>query len=105
MIEHCALQLSKVLKKNHLIKGLITGGGVFNTFLIQRISDLYGYDLPRADPQIIEFKEALIFGFLGILKLRNEPNCLQSVTGAKHDHSSGVFISPKKNNNFKESVF
>lgn len=96
MIEHCALQLSKVLKKNHLIKGLITGGGVFNTFLIQRISDLYGYDLPKADPQIIEFKEALIFGFLGILKLRNEPNCLQSVTGAKHDHSSGAIYFPEK---------
>ena len=83
MIEHCALQLSKVLKKNHLIKGLITGGGVFNTFLIQRISDLYGYDLPRADPQIIEFKEALIFGFLGILKLRNEPNCLSIGNGSE----------------------
>ena len=96
LVEHCAIQLSSVLKQNHLIKGLITGGGVFNSFLMQRISDLYGHDLPTTNLQVIEFKEALIFGFLGILKLRNEPNCLQSVTGAKHDHSSGVIYFPEK---------
>jgi len=96
MIEHGALQHSKMLKKNHLIKGLITGGGVFNTFLMQRVSALYGCDLPMADPLIIEFNEALIFGFLGVLKLRNEPNCLQSVTGATHNHSSGCIYSPEK---------
>ena len=37
----------------------------------------------------IQFKEALIFALLGVLKLRNEINVLASVTGAKHDHSSG----------------
>ena len=41
------------------------------------------------DSKILEFKEALIFGLLGVLKLRNEINVLSSVTGAEHDHSSG----------------
>jgi hypothetical protein len=39
--------------------------------------------------KILEFKEALIFDLLGVLKLRNEINVLSSVTGAKRDHSSG----------------
>jgi len=42
------------------------------------------------DKKTIEFKEALIFALLGVLKLRNEINALSSVTGAKHDHSSGI---------------
>ena len=52
------------------------------------------YHLPQMEiiipnTKILEFKEALIFGLLGVLKLRNEINVLSSVTGAKHDHSSG----------------
>ena len=41
------------------------------------------------DTKTIEFKEALIFALLGILKLENQVNVLASVTGAKNDHSSG----------------
>ena len=96
VVEHCAIQLSVTLKNNHLKKGLITGGGVFNSFLMERISCLYGRDLQPGNPMIIEFKEALIFWFLGVLKLRNEPNCFRSVTGATHNHSSGCIYFPEK---------
>jgi anhydro-N-acetylmuramic acid kinase len=44
--------------------------------------------------EIIEYKEALVFGLLGILKERNEVNCLKSVTGAERDHSSGKILIP-----------
>ncbi|MFN4150740.1 MAG: anhydro-N-acetylmuramic acid kinase, partial [Candidatus Sericytochromatia bacterium] len=44
------------------------------------------------DNKTLEFKEALIFALLGVLKLRNEINVLSSVTGAEIDHSSGLII-------------
>jgi anhydro-N-acetylmuramic acid kinase len=44
--------------------------------------------------KILEFKEALIFALLGVLKLRGEINTLSSVTGAKSDHSSGYIYTP-----------
>ncbi|MFN4198657.1 MAG: anhydro-N-acetylmuramic acid kinase [Flavobacterium sp.] len=91
--EHIAIQISRVVPDSS-IRFLITGGGAYNHFLIERIKKR----LPNAsiiipDSKVIEFKEALIFGLLGVLKLRNEVNVLSSVTGAKMDHSSGVIYS------------
>ena len=85
--EHVALQLSNQFKKDSNV--LVTGGGAFNTYLLERINFYKRIDLVIPAPELVEYKEALIFGLLGILKLRNENNCLKSVTGAKKDHSSG----------------
>ena len=68
---------------------LITGGGVYNDFLIKSIKEKTINEIVIPNQSIVEFKEALIFGFLGVLKLRDEVNCLSSVTGAIKDHSSG----------------
>jgi anhydro-N-acetylmuramic acid kinase len=43
--------------------------------------------------KILEYKEALIFALLGVLKLRGEINVLKSVTGASKDHSSGMIYT------------
>jgi len=91
--EHIAFQTALALpnKKGRI---LITGGGAYNDFIIERIQ----YNLPKMkiiipSSKILEYKEALIFALLGILKLRNEINVLSSVTGAKMDHSSGLIYS------------
>jgi anhydro-N-acetylmuramic acid kinase len=88
--EHIAIQTALALPKKSG-KLLITGGGAYNDFLIERMQ----FHLPKLeiiipDNKTLEFKEALIFALLGVLKLRNEINVLSSVTGAKMDHSSGV---------------
>jgi anhydro-N-acetylmuramic acid kinase len=92
-VEHISIQISNEIniKNNALV--LITGGGAFNEFLIERIKTQTKNDIIIPSKIIIEYKEAIVFGLLGVLKLRNEVNCLSSVTGAKYDHSSGhVFI-------------
>lgn len=87
--EHIAVQLSREINKKQHVKVLITGGGAYNDYLISRIKSKTNNQIVIPSKAIIEFKEALIFGLLGVLKLRGEVNCLASVTGAKHDHSSG----------------
>ncbi|WP_460219819.1 anhydro-N-acetylmuramic acid kinase [Psychroserpens sp. MEBiC05023] len=91
-VEHIAVQISQVILPNS--KVLFTGGGAYNKFLLERISSMIEIDLEVPSKAIIEFKEALIFGLLGVLKLRGEVNCLSSVTGAIHDHSSGEIYYP-----------
>ncbi|MNF24666.1 Anhydro-N-acetylmuramic acid kinase [compost metagenome] len=90
--EHVALQIALALptKKGSL---LITGGGAYNNFLIERVqSYLPEMKIIIPEAKILEFKEALIFALLGVLKLRDEINVLSSVTGAQKDHSSGVIF-------------
>lgn len=90
--EHIALQISEALpqKKGRL---LATGGGAYNDFLIERMQfHLPEMEVEIPNAKIIEFKEALIFALLGLLRLRNEVNVLSSVTGAAHDHCSGTIF-------------
>jgi len=89
-VEHIALQIANICSKQNS-KLLVTGGGAYNRFLIDRLCNyLPTTKIVIPDDKTIQFKEALIFGFLGVLKLRNEINVLSSVTGACKNHSSGV---------------
>lgn len=90
-VEHIAIQITDVVKTN--TKVLITGGGAYNSFLINQLKNLspkVNWKIPNDN--LIQFKEALIFGFLGILRLRNEINTLASVTGASENHSAGIIF-------------
>ena len=90
--EHIALQLSNVLSKYVSSDKdiLVTGGGTYNSFLIERIKQFSSCNVIIPEFKLIDFKEALIFAFLGVLRTRNEINCLASVTGALKDSSGGI---------------
>ena len=85
--EHVAIQVGKLLTDE---SALFTGGGVFNSFLMERITFHSKSEILVPNKELIEFKESLIFAFLGVLRLRNEVNCLQSVTGADRDNCGGL---------------
>ncbi|ATL75900.1 anhydro-N-acetylmuramic acid kinase [Chryseobacterium piperi] len=88
--EHIAQQISRVINENHFKNILFTGGGTYNTYLIDKIKAKTKAEIIIPEKQIIDYKEALIFAFIGILKLNNEVNVLSSATGSYKDHSSGI---------------
>lgn len=91
-VEHAALQIANTFTKQTSV--LLTGGGAYNLFLLERIKVYTNSEIIIPSKKIIEFKEALIFGLLGVLKERNEVNVLSSVTGAYKNHSSGKVLLP-----------
>lgn len=92
LVEHIVFQIANCLEENKTL--LITGGGVYNSFLISKLKEFKNVRIKLPKEDVIEFKEAVIFGFLGVLKLKSEINCLSSVTGATKNHSTGVVYKP-----------
>ncbi|MGS0748742.1 anhydro-N-acetylmuramic acid kinase [Halpernia sp. GG3] len=90
--EHAAQKISDILNQRQIKNVLITGGGTYNNFLINKIKSKTDSEVIIPENKIIDFKEALIFGFMGVLKLRNENNVLSSATGASNDHCTGILI-------------
>ena len=89
MVEHIAAQVGKALAP---AEGpvLVTGGGARNRFLVERIAARSGRVLVLPPPAILDFKEALVFALLGVLRLRGEATALASVTGAERDTVGGA---------------
>jgi len=101
VIHHNCEQIALAIKKEKPKKGsqvLVTGGGALNDFYISTLSEKLGTNCSVKIPpkKFIEFKEALVFAFMGVLKELNEINVLSSVTGAKRNSCSGVVFEPSK---------
>jgi anhydro-N-acetylmuramic acid kinase len=95
LTEHAAFQISTVINAKATNGSvLVTGGGAKNGFLMERISSLSNAKVVIPETEIVDYKEALIFAFLGVLRMRNETNVLRSVTCAERDSSSGVIHFP-----------
>lgn len=92
--EHMANQLKRPL--DHISPGmvLVSGGGAYNSFLLSLLREKTAASLHIPDNNLVDFKEALVFAFLGLLRMEEKVNVLSSVTGASRDHSSGAVYLP-----------
>lgn len=87
---HIVYQLARNMGKEGAVI-FVTGGGAFNSYLINQLQKaLPKQKILLPEDAIINYKEALVFALLGVLKWRGEINVLASVTGAAADHSSGT---------------
>ena len=88
---HIAGQIAGILNNRHISTLLVTGGGAFNTYLIERLSALAPETAVTVpDALTVNYKEALIFALLGYLRLTGQVNTLASVTGARCDAIGGT---------------
>ena len=97
--EHIAIQTAEAVmaiqqqEKKENSRLLVTGGGAFNDHLLQRLDahlSQLGVTTILPDPGLINYKEALIMAFIGVLRWRQEYNVLASVTGATRDSIGGA---------------
>ncbi|MCU0423720.1 MAG: anhydro-N-acetylmuramic acid kinase [Bacteroidia bacterium] len=87
--KHIVDQIHKVYESYQIKDMLVTGGGTHNNFLIAQLLEA-GIQLIVPDEKIINYKEALIFAFLGVLRLAGRNNSLSDVTGAVYSNSGGA---------------
>jgi anhydro-N-acetylmuramic acid kinase len=87
---HIAQQIAKAINVENIENLLVTGGGAYNKILIKNIQSLTKTKIEIPDALTINYKEALIFAFLGVLRIRNEVNILKSVTGAVSNSIGGA---------------
>jgi anhydro-N-acetylmuramic acid kinase len=92
-VAHIVTQIVACLDNTRNSSVLVTGGGAFNIFLMDELKSSTKNEIVIPSKEIVEYKEALVFALLGVLRADSQVNCLRSVTGAIKDHSSGkIFV-------------
>lgn len=97
LTEHYALQLARIIQRyqSHARPSvMLTGGGAYHAFFRSRLDYHLGGSWKQVvvSNQVIEFKEALVFAFLGYLRILGENNTLHEVTGASRDTCGGIYF-------------
>ena len=92
LCEHIAIQIAAQIAGSG--KLLVTGGGAKNNYLMQRMKEHCNAEIILPSEALVDYKEALIFAFLGALRVTNQTNILEAVTGSKSNHSGGCIYRP-----------
>jgi anhydro-N-acetylmuramic acid kinase len=93
-VKHIAFQLKQAISGLQVKNIMITGGGAKNSFLTTAIQRETLLEIIIPSEEIIDFKEAMVFALMGLLRVQNKTNCLASATGANKDSITGVIFLP-----------
>lgn len=88
--EHIAQQIALAIENSGSKKILVTGGGAYNTYLLEKLRSKTGIEITVPEEKVINYKEALIFALLGVMRVQNNPNVYASVTGARTNSIAGA---------------
>ncbi len=89
--EHIANIIAQEINAIAAQRILFTGGGTYNSYLLERIQQKTAAEIIIPDSHLINFKEALIFGLLGFLRYNEKENTLKTVTGALKNSIGGAW--------------
>jgi anhydro-N-acetylmuramic acid kinase len=95
-VEYMVFHIISVLTQENLHSVLITGGGAYNSFFIERLKANYKGELLIPSDDVVQFKEAIIFAYLGYLRVNEQVNTLNSVTKASRDSIGGALYLGRK---------
>lgn len=87
-------QIALVFNKLKIKSALFTGGGAKNNYLLELIAQKCETKIVVPKEEIIDFKEAIVFAYLGYLFMKKQVNCLQEITAASKSVSGGVLYKP-----------
>ncbi len=91
--QHITIQIGNTIRQVDAQTILTTGGGAFNRFLVKELmnhTQLSQIVIP--EPLLINYKEAMVFAFLGLRRKLNQVNALKEVTGARQNSIGGVMV-------------
>ena len=77
-------------------KILVTGGGAFHQFLLERMKAVCNTNLQVPDKELVNFKEAMVFAFLGVLNYLGRVNVFDSATGSIKQHVGGAMYKGER---------
>ena len=95
-VEFVTQQITNDIQKLDILRDykqlFVTGGGAFNTYLIEQLQDKLesiNIEVIIPDKETIAFKEAILMALMGYLRIMNIPNTIPSVTGATNPTVGG----------------
>ncbi|MCE2847429.1 MAG: anhydro-N-acetylmuramic acid kinase [Sphingobacteriales bacterium] len=89
--ELIALETGKALQKlPQDSRVLTTGGGVHHKYLVSRIEEHTKTRIVVPDDTLADYKEAVVFAFLGALYIVGNVNVLSEATGSSKNHIGGA---------------